>query len=135
MLFRSKSLLLIEEMGDEGRLVSCDVSENRVQLIRKAVERMGFCLLYTSRGRRGHRQGAVPQLRGQGFPLRPPVRRIQRPRADPVSYTHLDVYKRQSLDSAGDFASAQATGACVDILGRTLHDRLDTCLLYTSRCV
>ena len=29
-------------MGDEGRLVSCDVSENRVQLIRKAVERMGF---------------------------------------------------------------------------------------------
>jgi tRNA and rRNA cytosine-C5-methylases len=37
-----KSLLLIEEMGDEGRLVSCDVSENRVQLIRKAVERMGF---------------------------------------------------------------------------------------------
>ena len=37
-----KSLLLIEEMQDEGRLVSCDVSENRVQLIRKAVERMGF---------------------------------------------------------------------------------------------
>ena len=34
------------------------------------------------RGRRGHRQGAVPQLRGQGFPLRPPVRRIQRPCAD-----------------------------------------------------
>ena len=33
---------------------------------------------------------------------------------------------RISLDSAGDFASAQATGACVDILGRTLHDRLDT---------
>ena len=30
------------------------------------------------------------------------------------------------LDSAGNFASAQATGACVDILGRTLHDRLDT---------
>ena len=40
--FEGKSLLLIEEMGDEGRLVSCDVSENRVQLIRKAVERMGF---------------------------------------------------------------------------------------------
>lgn len=37
-----KSLLLIEEMQDTGRLVSCDVSENRVQLIRKAVERMGF---------------------------------------------------------------------------------------------
>lgn len=37
-----KSLLLIEEMQDTGRLVSCDVSENRVQLIRKAVERMSF---------------------------------------------------------------------------------------------
>ena len=42
-----KSLLLIEEMGDEGRLVSCDVSENRVQLIRKAVERMGFANVET----------------------------------------------------------------------------------------
>ena len=38
----ASSLLRIEEMGDEGRLVSCDVSEYRVQLIRKAVERMGF---------------------------------------------------------------------------------------------
>ena len=37
-----KTLLLAEQMENTGRLVSCDVTENRVQLIRKAVERMGF---------------------------------------------------------------------------------------------
>ena len=37
-----KTLLLAEEMQGKGRLVSCDVTENRVQLIAKAVERMGF---------------------------------------------------------------------------------------------
>ena len=37
-----KTLLLAEEMQGKGRLISCDVTENRVQLIAKAVERMGF---------------------------------------------------------------------------------------------
>lgn len=37
-----KTLLLAEQMENTGHLVSCDVTENRVQLIRKAVERMGF---------------------------------------------------------------------------------------------
>ena len=37
-----KTLLLAEEMRGTGRLISCDVTENRVQLIAKAVERMGF---------------------------------------------------------------------------------------------
>ena len=37
-----KTLLLAEEMEGKGRLVSCDVTENRVRLIRTAVERMGF---------------------------------------------------------------------------------------------
>ena len=37
-----KTLLLAEEMENTGCLVSCDVTENRVSLIRKAVERMGF---------------------------------------------------------------------------------------------
>ena len=57
----------------------------------------------------------------------------------PVSYTHLDVYKRQSLHHprgvlAGTFGEAPTVttftevGICGDIL------RL-TCLLYTSRCV
>ena len=39
---RGKTLLLAEEMQGTGRLISCDVTENRVQLIAKAVERMGF---------------------------------------------------------------------------------------------
>ena len=37
-----KTLLLAEEMQGTGRLVSCDAAENRVRLIRAAVERMGF---------------------------------------------------------------------------------------------
>lgn len=37
-----KTLLLAEQMQDTGRLVSCDVTENRVGLIRTAVQRMGF---------------------------------------------------------------------------------------------
>ena len=37
-----KTLLLAEEMQGKGRLLSCDVTESRVQLIAKAVERMDF---------------------------------------------------------------------------------------------
>lgn len=37
-----KTLLLAEEMQNTGTLYSCDAAENRVQLIRTAVERMGF---------------------------------------------------------------------------------------------
>ena len=37
-----KTLLLAEEMQGKGRLLSCDVTESRVRLIAKAVERMGF---------------------------------------------------------------------------------------------
>ena len=65
-----KSLLLIEEMQDEGRLVSCDVSENRVQLIRKAVERMGFAHVEPPRLRR-HQTGCRPAHGGRHFGRRP----------------------------------------------------------------
>ena len=61
-----KSLLLIEEMEDEGRLVSCDVSENRVQLIRKAVERMGFAHV-EPRVSDGTRAGRRPAHGGRAF--------------------------------------------------------------------
>ncbi|WP_186378872.1 hypothetical protein [Sphingobium sp. B2] len=44
----------------------------------------------------------------------------------PVSYTHLDVYKRQGL--AGPLFAGCACGE-----GRS--DHIHTCLLYTSRCV
>ncbi len=37
-----KTLLLAEEMQGTGRLVSCDAAENRVRLIRTAVERMAL---------------------------------------------------------------------------------------------
>lgn len=42
-----KTLLLVEQMQDTGRLVSCDVTENRVGLIRAAVQRMGFACVET----------------------------------------------------------------------------------------
>lgn len=42
-----KTLLLAEQMQDIGRLVSCDVTENRVGLIRAAVQRMGFACVET----------------------------------------------------------------------------------------
>ena len=40
-------------------------------------------------------------------------------RPGPVSYTHLDVYKRQVRDAAY----------------RLVNQGITTCLLYTSRCV
>lgn len=42
-----KTLLLAEQMQDTGRLVSCDVTENRAGLIRTAVQRMGFACVET----------------------------------------------------------------------------------------
>lgn len=42
-----KTLLLAEQMQDTGRLVSCDVTVNRVGLIRAAVQRMGFACVET----------------------------------------------------------------------------------------
>ena len=51
----------------------------------------------------------------------------------PVSYTHLDVYKRQaSVNSGwGTERFRRRTGA----LNQPVHVRTGTCLLYTSRCV
>ncbi|WP_284116851.1 hypothetical protein [Streptomyces fragilis] len=47
--------------------------------------------------------------------IRDSPRTSRRPSPTPVSYTHLDVYKRQPEDLAPALA--------------------DACLLYTSRCV
>ena len=71
----------------------------------------------------------------------------------PVSYTHLDVYKRQGLYAAAERMGerlrgiaenvfAYATGQrdadrasdAVESAGAAL-ERADSCLLYTSRCV
>ena len=55
-----------------------------------------------------------------------------------VSYTHLDVYKRQGVYSA----RYMGEDTSYDIKNNNLIERLDgvpkekrTCLLYTSRCV
>ena len=53
----------------------------------------------------------------------------------PVSYTHLDVYKRQSQSSSRaiwDSASSAAVGKGIPKGGANYPI---TCLLYTSRCV
>ena len=54
----------------------------------------------------------------------------------PVSYTHLDVYKRQESDSA---TLAEASGEYKvlrdDLEVLEIRTLLNGCLLYTSRCV
>ena len=55
-----------------------------------------------------------------------------------VSYTHLDVYKRQAVDFLGPFPRAIHGGTkhilvCIDVFTKAV--RLYACLLYTSRCV
>ena len=51
---------------------------------------------------------------------------------NPVSYTHLDVYKRQALHIAGWF-DTYLEGSIAGYLA--LRSGAGTCLLYTSRCV
>ena len=54
-----------------------------------------------------------------------------------VSYTHLDVYKRQK---EYDEKMQEASGIISEISGwvkevKVKYERLNSCLLYTSRCV
>ena len=72
---------------------------------------------------------------------------MSRDTASPVSYTHLDVYKRQDLSKAlncsevtirSDIKAMQEEGLLKRIHGGAI--RLESvlarnCLLYTSRCV
>ena len=68
----------------------------------------------------------------------------------PVSYTHLDVYKRQPEYSAEDYQALKDVLAYAKDEEKTEHeffcdgincnvamarDQFITCLLYTSRCV
>ena len=64
------------------------------------------------------------------------------PPLTPVSYTHLDVYKRQEfikLDALLKFAGLCETGGEAKELIQGGEVKLNgepcTCLLYTSRCV
>ena len=59
-------------------------------------------------------------------------------KAHPVSYTHLDVYKRQlhrHLDMPFAFCQRQFDYMQFQLIVRHVHHGLSTCLLYTSRCV
>ena len=55
----------------------------------------------------------------------------------PVSYTHLDVYKRQVLQSpySVDFTEEQARYQIHEDLMQHEDGKEWACLLYTSRCV
>ena len=64
----------------------------------------------------------------------------------PVSYTHLDVYKRQEqpiVATGMEYKAACDSGVCVlakndGIVERVTADKITvrtSCLLYTSRCV
>ena len=52
----------------------------------------------------------------------------------PVSYTHLDVYKRQMLERTYDVYGDDLAGQLTKVAGK-LAEEYWTCLLYTSRCV
>lgn len=56
-----KTLLLAEQMQNTGRLFSCDVTENRVRLIRSAVRRMGFTNVETLVSDATKQNPALPQ--------------------------------------------------------------------------
>ena len=56
-------------------------------------------------------------------------------RTTPVSYTHLDVYKRQSRDWPDPAAHCPASRWVRSIWPVPTPARTRGCLLYTSRCV
>ena len=58
--------------------------------------------------------------------------------ANPVSYTHLDVYKRQLIDKARELSSLFMGGFNIAFGDTKVLDNIKQsidCLLYTSRCV
>ena len=67
----------------------------------------------------------------------------KRRNVSPVSYTHLDVYKRQVENSGGETFLFPAVPEFLDTLSpeqgvvtvRPIPGMFTNCLLYTSRCV
>ena len=66
----------------------------------------------------------------------PPSANAEVANSVPVSYTHLDVYKRQAQArlAQSELQRGQWRGPLHGI-PIALKDLIDTCLLYTSRCV
>ena len=52
-----------------------------------------------------------------------------------VSYTHLDVYKRQGLQGLMNFGLGSIATSVFAAARSTVSVVSSTCLLYTSRCV
>ena len=67
--------------------------------------------------------------------LRVPPLRERTGDLPPVSYTHLDVYKRQAVGIAVLAAVAMSLEFLVGVFGFSSSERPVACLLYTSRCV
>ena len=59
---------------------------------------------------------------------------MQERKASSVSYTHLDVYKRQALDKARHFLGQELDVRTI-IMPHGASTLPKLCLLYTSRCV
>ena len=90
------------------------------------------CLLYTSIPSHGVNAALSGTLKAGVNSLSAPVSVISDSDIDSVSYTHLDVYKRQGPDIVS-LVVLFVDGDVQLILGDS-HP-LIACLLYTSRCV
>ena len=122
-----KTLLLAEQMQDTGRLVSCDVTENRVGLIRTAVKRMGFACVETRCNDAAHPAPDLPMAdciltdvpcSGLGILAKKPDIRYKA--LDEARYAQLLATQASILDAAAGLLKPG---------GRLVYS---TCLLYTS---
>ena len=108
-----KTLLLAEEMQNTGTLYSCDAAENRVQLIRTAVERMGFTNVKTLCNDATQTNPALPQAdriladvpcSGLGILAKKPDLRYKK--LDPARQAELLATQAAILDTAARLLKA-----------------------------
>ena len=108
-----KTLLLAEEMQNTGTLYSCDAAENRVQLIRTAVERMGFTNVKTLCNDATQTTPALPQAdriladvpcSGLGILAKKPDLRYKK--LDPARQAELLATQAAILDTAARLLKA-----------------------------
>ena len=108
-----KTLLLAEEMQNSGTLYSCDAAENRVQLIRTAVERMGFTNVKTLCNDATQTNPALPQAdriladvpcSGLGILAKKPDLRYKK--LDPARQAELLATQAAILDTAARLLKA-----------------------------
>ena len=78
-----------------------------------------------------HRQSAAVDI------IRFLAQQVKQLCIDPVSYTHLDVYKRQMSDKCPPFVRGGGKALFASLAARFRSASVEDCpcLLYTSRCV